>query len=232
MCKRLFCFMFVCICSILCVCVFVCLLPFWSRGLGRHEKNSISRVRRFIEWLKALQWIAFCVEPKHWMLRLTFPGTKLRRQIFMTGRKSGRRIGRRIGRNFGRNFLGIFVLHVLCRTTHQNFFPNSSQFITVISLHVLSRLLWLKSQKCHLRELLGLGAPNECLALFQWKALSSLMSASFNTFASVSCVCQCMPVFVFLEHGNRDFAVVFLVGTTLSSHYHRDQNDYKKTCQT
>ena len=41
------------------------------------------------------------------------------------------------GRNPGRNFRGVFVLHSLCRTTHQNF----SQIPPNLSLHVLSRLL-------------------------------------------------------------------------------------------
>ena len=83
--------------------------------------------------------------------RLNFPRAKLRRQIFMTGR----RIGRRIGRNFGRIFLGVFVLHLLCRKTHQIFSPNSSQFITpcLVTAPVT------EISKFHLRELLGLGAP-------------------------------------------------------------------------
>ena len=36
----------------------------------------------------------------------------------------GWKSGRKIGWNIGRNFLGIFVLHLLCRTAHQNFFPH------------------------------------------------------------------------------------------------------------
>ena len=81
------------------------------------------------------------------VLRLTFPRAKLRRQIFTTGRNSGRRIGR--------NFLGIFVLHALCRTPHQNLSPNSSQFITpcLVTAPVA------EISKFHLRELLGLGRP-------------------------------------------------------------------------
>ena len=74
----------------------------------------------------------------------------------MTRRNPGRRIGRKIGRNFGRNFLGIFVLHWLCRTTHQNFSPNSSQFITPC----LGTAPVIEISKFHLRELLGLGMPN------------------------------------------------------------------------
>ena len=75
------------------------------------------------------------------------------RQFFMTGRDSGRRIES----NFGRNFLGTFVLHWLCRTTHQNFSPNSSQFITpcLVTAPVT------EISKFHLRELLGLGVPKE-----------------------------------------------------------------------
>ena len=85
-------------------------------------------------------------------LRLTFPRAKLRRPIFLTGRHPGRRIGR----NFGRNFLGISVLHSLCRTTHQNFSPNSSQLITpcLVTAPVT------EISKFHLRELLGRGVPN------------------------------------------------------------------------
>ena len=64
---------------------------------------------------------------------------------------SGRRII--IGRNFGRNFLGIFVLHLLCRTTHQNISPNSSQFIT----QCLVTTPVAEISKFHLRELLGRG---------------------------------------------------------------------------
>ena len=88
------------------------------------------------------------------LLRLTFPRAKLRRQMFMTWRNSGRRIGR----NFGQTFLGIFVLHVLCRTTHRNFSPHSSPFITpcLVTAPVV------EISKFHLRELLGLGAPNSC----------------------------------------------------------------------
>ena len=41
-------------------------------------------------------------------------------------------------KNLGRNFLGIFVLHLPCRTTHQNFSPNSSQFAT----HVATGVHW------------------------------------------------------------------------------------------
>ena len=91
-----------------------------------------------------------------YMLRLTFPRAKLWRQIFMTGQNSGWRIGRKVGRNFGRNFLGIFVLHWLCRTTHQIFSQNSSQFITpcLVTAPVT------EISKFHLRELLGLGVPN------------------------------------------------------------------------
>ena len=61
----------------------------------------------------------------------------------------------RFGRNFGRNSLGIFVLHWLCRTTHQNFSPNSSQFITPC----LGTAPVTEISKFHLRELLGLGVP-------------------------------------------------------------------------
>ena len=91
------------------------------------------------------------------LLRLTFPRAKLWRQIFMTRRNPGRRIGRKIGRKFGRNFLGIFVLHWLRRTTHQNFSPNSSQFITPC----LGTAPVIEISKFHLRELLGLGVLNE-----------------------------------------------------------------------
>ena len=72
----------------------------------------------------------------------------MRPQILMTGRSSGRRIGRK----FGRTFLGIFVLHALCRTTHSN----ASQFITPCLVTALVG----EMSKCHLRELLGHGAPN------------------------------------------------------------------------
>ena len=84
-------------------------------------------------------------------LRPTFPRAKLRRQFFLTGRNPGRRVGR----NFGRNFLVIFVLHSLCRTTQQNFSPNSSQFLTpcLVTAPVT------EISKFHLRELLGLGVP-------------------------------------------------------------------------
>ena len=89
------------------------------------------------------------------ILRLTFPRAKLRRLIFLTGRNPGRRVGRKTGRNFGRYFLGIFVLYSLYRTTHQNFSPNSSQFITpcLVTAPVT------EISKFHLRELLGLGVP-------------------------------------------------------------------------
>ena len=93
----------------------------------------------------------FCGE----ILRLTFPRAKLWRQIFMTGQNSGRRVRRKIGRSFGRNFPGIFVLHLLCRMSHPNFSPNSSQFITpcLVTAPVT------EISKFHLRELLGLGVP-------------------------------------------------------------------------
>ena len=88
-------------------------------------------------------------------IRLTFSRANLRRQIFLTGRNPGRRVGRKIGRNF----LVIFVLHSLCRTTRQNFSPNSSQFITpcLVTAPVT------EISKFHLRELLGLGGglPSE-----------------------------------------------------------------------
>ena len=86
-------------------------------------------------------------------LPLTFPRAKLRQRICMT---PGRRIGRGIGRNFGQNYLGIFVLHILCRATHQNFSQNSSQFVTpcLVSTPVA------EISKFHLRELLGFGAPD------------------------------------------------------------------------
>ena len=87
----------------------------------------------------------------HPLLRLTFPRAKLWRQIFMTRRNSGRRIGR----NFGRNFLDIFVLHSLCRATHQNF----PQIPPTLSLHVLSWLLGLKSQNFISASFWGLGCP-------------------------------------------------------------------------
>ena len=50
----------------------------------------------------------------------------------------------------GRNFLGMFVLHLLCRTAHQNFSPNSSQFIT----QCLVTTPVAEISKFHLRELL------------------------------------------------------------------------------
>ena len=87
--------------------------------------------------------------------RLTFPRAKSRRHIFLTGRNPGRRVGRKIGRYFGRNFLGIFVLHSLCRTTHQNFSPNPSQSITPCL--VMAPVT--EFSKFHLHELLGLGVP-------------------------------------------------------------------------
>ena len=62
-------------------------------------------------------------------------------------------------KNFGRTFLGIFVLHLLCRATHQNFSPNSSQFITPC----LVRTPVAEFSKFHLRELLGLGASKICI---------------------------------------------------------------------
>ena len=84
------------------------------------------------------------------------PQSEIVATIFLTGRNSGRRIGW----NFGRNFLGIFVLHSVFRTTHQNFSPNSSQFITpcLVTAPVT------EISKLHLRELLGLGVPNIFLA--------------------------------------------------------------------
>ena len=109
-------------------------------------------------------------------LRLTFPRAKLRRQIFLTGRNPGRRIGRKIGRNFGRNFLGIFALHSLYRTTHQNFSPNSSQFITPC----LATAPVTAISKFHLRELLGLGVPNETLQI-RFLGASGLKTAAPQT---------------------------------------------------
>ena len=112
----------------------------------------------------------------------TFPRAKLRRQIFMTGRNSGRRIGRRIGRNFGRNCLGIFVLHVLFRTTHQNFSPKSSQSITpcLVTAPVA------EISKFHLREFLVLRAPKtlfvqNCLVVNNDSTLASTMCQSMKS---------------------------------------------------
>ena len=107
--------------------------------LGIRHPNVVDRKTLCPSW--------FCL-----LLRLTFPRAKLWRQIFMTGRNSGRRIGRKVGRNF----LCIFVLHWLCTTTHQNFSPNSSQFITPC----LATAPVTEISKFHLRELLGLGVPN------------------------------------------------------------------------
>ena len=101
----------------------------------------------------------------------------------MTGRNSRRRIGRKIGRSFGRNFLDIFVLHSLCRTTHQNFSPNSSQFITPC----LVTAPGIEISKFHLREFLGLGVPKNAAwghpkakTLFSAQA-SSLCNAGLET---------------------------------------------------
>ena len=86
--------------------------------------------------------------------------------------------------------MGIFVLHSLYRTTHQNFSPNSSQFITpcLVTAPVT------EISKFHLRELLGLGVPNKVgLANLRKTArgfLSELVSEFFpqNVWPSFSIV--------------------------------------------
>ena len=62
-----------------------------------------------------------------------------------------------LGEILDEHFWGIFVLHVLSRMTHQNFFPNSSQFITpcLVTAPVV------EISKFHLHELLRLGVPKE-----------------------------------------------------------------------
>ena len=67
----------------------------------------------------------------------------------------GRKSRRRIGRKFGRNFLCIFVLHLLCRATHQNISHNSSQFITPC----LVRTLVAEISKFISASFWGLGRP-------------------------------------------------------------------------
>ena len=57
---------------------------------------------------------------------------------------------------FWTKFSGFFVLHLLYRTAHQVFSPNSSQFITPC----LATAPVTEISKFHLRELLGLGVPN------------------------------------------------------------------------
>ena len=108
-------------------------------------------------------------------LCLTFPRAKLRRLIFMTGRNSGRRIGRK----FGRNFLGIFVLRVLCRTTHQNLSPNSSQFVTpcLVTAPVT------ESQNFISASFWGLGRPK------LWSSLNKTMGVAFFWQYSVRLSC-------------------------------------------
>ena len=96
---------------------------------------------------------SLCVKNLCAFLCLTFPKAKLRRHIFMTGRISGRRIGRKNGRNFGRIFLA-FSCFMCCA---ERITKISSQIPPNLSLHVLSRLMWLKSQNFISASFWGLG---------------------------------------------------------------------------
>ena len=92
------------------------------------------------------------VSPCVLFLRLIFPRAKYDR---------AKKLGEELGEFFGRNFLAIFVLHLLCRMTHQNFSPNSSQFITLclVAAPVTKKVLWLKSQNFISASFWGLGHP-------------------------------------------------------------------------
>ena len=96
---------------------------------------------------------------KPFFSRLTFPRAKSWRQIFMTGRNSGRRIGRKIGRNFGDEIFWIFWAFPCFIGYAERPTKLSPQIPPNLSLHVLSRLLWLKSQNFISASLWGLGCP-------------------------------------------------------------------------
>ena len=91
------------------------------------------------------------------MLRLTFPERNCCDKCLWPGEILGEELGEKLGEILDEISWGIFVLHWLCRTTHQNFSPNSSQFITpcLVTAPVT------EISKFYLRELLGLGVPNK-----------------------------------------------------------------------
>ena len=71
-------------------------------------------------------------------------------------RSLGEKLGEELGEMLDEILNEIFMLHLLCRTAHQNFFPNSFQFI----IPCLVTTPEAEISKFHLRELPGLGAPN------------------------------------------------------------------------
>ena len=117
------------------------------------------------KWAKFMNFL-FC--PFLWFGlpgRLLIVATNLK----MTGRNFWAKNWVKNWARFWTNFLGIFVLHWLCRTTHQNFSPNSSQFITPC----LGTAPVTAISKFHLRELLGLGVPKKYI--FRSSSLNSCM---------------------------------------------------------
>ena len=72
------------------------------------------------------------------------------------------------------------MLHSLCRTTHQNFSPNSSQFITPC----LVTALVTEISKFHLRVLLGLGVPKD-LGFAIWSTKFEVSGGLHRMFSSL-----------------------------------------------
>ena len=144
-------------------------LPQFSGGSCQYAKCSVKHFSGNIDFMQLQSWSfleltlqffllggGVCQAPwGFWLSQYVtpdIPQSEIAATIFYDRAKSWAKNWAKFCTNFSGR---IFVLHALCRTTHQNFSPNSSQFITPC----LVMALVAEMSKFHLRKLLGLGTP-------------------------------------------------------------------------